>query len=322
MLPRLPGAGWEGWFFIAVPRPGAAIRFAKWHLFRIGGGRFRHPIAAVEGLRGPAEIAAFVGTADRVLHRPVSLDPNTITADRERLAVSAPERIRLAGGDGAVTLEFHDPAASLSATLACRPGGRLAWAAWPPALSYLGFPGALSGTLTAFGSDHQLDGIAIAEHAWGGSLPFDPLRVAVPWQWDVLTFDHDGGTAVVAALSIEVPWLGPAVRVRGLLPGADPPRFARQQLDYLEVGDDPAAPRRWRGRLRGPSGELDYEAVASTPAAPAFAGGAFLGFDFVGTWRRGGQLRPLQGCGFAEHRVIDPGRRGRHFLRRRGRGAV
>ena len=34
LLPRMPGAGWEGWFCIAIPRRGSPVRFTKTHLFR------------------------------------------------------------------------------------------------------------------------------------------------------------------------------------------------------------------------------------------------------------------------------------------------
>jgi hypothetical protein len=285
MLPR-PDRAWEGWFFIAVGRRGTTVRFAKWHLFRASGRG--HPIAAVEGLRGPAELCTFVGTAERVLHQPEPLGWGEIDARPGALALAVGDRFHMSGGDG-VTLRA--PGAELS----CRPRDRLEWARWP-FLHYVGFPGPLAGRLTAFGAEHRLEGTAIVEHAWGSSLPFDPLRVRAPWQWDVLCFDDEPDAPLLAALSIALPFGRRAVRVRGRLPGGARAEFTRHRVDYLD------GVRRWRGRMHGPAGELDYEAVAATPAAEAFPGGAFLGFDFAGRWRRGGQVRAISGSGFAEHR--------------------
>ncbi len=306
LLPRMPGASWEGWFFIAIGRRGQTIRFAKWHLFRGGSARL-HPIAAAEGLRGPGELCSFAGTASQVLHLPMPVEPDDITADRHVLSLTVPGRLRLAGDGAGVRLRVDDPA-GLSAEVTCRPGGdRLEWARWGGLLSYVGFPGPIEGRLRGFGGDHPLVGQGIVEHAWGASLPFDPLRVRVPWQWDVLASEQED-EPLLAALAIQLP-RRPLVRVRGRLPGGATARFDRHAVTYLEVGDA-CAPRRWLGRMSGPAGELDYEAQAATPAVPAFAGGAFLGFDFTARWRPAGSgERRLEGSGFAEHRLARAGSR-------------
>jgi hypothetical protein len=299
LLPRTRAPAWDGWFFIAIGRRGAAVRFAKWHLFRARAGG--HPIAAFEGLRGPGELGWFIGTAERVLHQAQPIAPEAIAAPGGTLSIDLPGRLRLAGDHTAVRLRFDDAAAGLAADLGCRPRDRLQWARWPGLLSYVGFPGPLDGRLTAFGRDHVLSGVAMVEHAWGAMLPFDPQRLRVPWQWDVLVFDGDGEPPVLAALTIALPGIRPPMRARGQLPGGVPARFDRHRVDYLAIDGD--TPRRWRGRMSGPSGELDYEAAATTPAAPAFPDGAFLGFEFTGRWRTAGADQPIAGTGFAEHRL-------------------
>ncbi|HTM19543.1 MAG TPA: hypothetical protein VL172_03515 [Kofleriaceae bacterium] len=300
--PRMPGPSWEGWFFIAIGRRGNAVRFAKWHLFRAGPGR-GHPIAAFEGLRGPAELCTFVGSADRVIHHCEAIAPEAIEARRGALAVVVPGRLRLHADGDRVRLRFDDPAAGLAADLGCRPRDRLEWARWGGLLNYVGFPGGLDGRLTALGGDHVLSGIAMAEHAWGGNLPIDPQRLRVPWTWDVLAFDGDGDgePPVAAALAVALPGTRRAVRMRGTLPGGAPARFDRHRVDYTAIDGD--TPRQWRGRMSGPAGELDYQATAATPAAGAFPDGAFLGFDFTGRWRGPAGERLVSGAGFAEHRL-------------------
>src|SRR5688500_4235912 len=118
LLPRQPGPTWEGWFFIAIPRRGGAVRFAKWHLYRATGGV--HPIARVEGLRGPAELCLFIGGADRVIDMAHPLAPTAIVAESGRLAVSG-GGWRMAADGGGVRMQFEDRAAGLAADIGCTP---------------------------------------------------------------------------------------------------------------------------------------------------------------------------------------------------------
>jgi hypothetical protein len=314
LRPRLPSSAWEGWFVIAIGARGTAVRWAKTHVFRSVRMPGRHPIAALEGLRAtPGEIVSWIATADAVEVERATLDGAAAAGcARDPFTLALPGALSLAPGTAPGTWRFvrdtleapgagAGAAAAIDLTLAGR--DQVEWLRLPRVLTYSGVHCAARGTVRAAGTSHDFAGLGVLEHAWGGTLPFDPQRlVRGPWHWDVLHLNDDaekpGAGAAVAALWLTIPLLGVrGVRAAGRLPGTPFRPLQPVSLEPL-ARDANGVPRSWVGRLRDAHAGADiiYEARASTPVAAAAPGVFFQGFDFELT--RAG--RRHAGSGFCE----------------------
>ena len=298
-LPRWPRSAWEGFFVIAIPRRGCPVRWLKTHLFRSRARRGFHPIAAVEGLTAKGELWGTAAFGDRLVEGRAAFEPEALRVGATGLALELPGRARLWEEAGQVALWWRDEASQLEASLTLEPREVVQWARLPPALRYLGVHARLKGALKVGKVSHDLSGLGVVEHAFGALVPFDPARFPLGrWHWDVLSFEDDDGA--LATLTVNAPLLGMrGLRAGGQVPGVMVAPISAAGVEYLEVEHD--HPKRWLGRARGSTGELVYEAVASTPLARAAPGGGFLGFNFEATFTAAGaRPRHFAGRGFCE----------------------
>ena len=339
LLPRT-GAGWEGWFVIAVGRRDSHIRWAKTHLFRSRRSQSLVPIAAVENLRSEGELVTAIATGEEVFEQRLRVNPSEIcsTTAGTNFSLEKPPHLYLSGRsvfcDGHPTcyrFEAEHPDESSRALVGRGSGGaradfqvsfrlvgtdRVQWIALPPLATYFGIHSDLEGTVKVGENSFPISGLGILEHAWGMRLPID-LNALMwgPWHWDVLSFERvDDREDVPGHVALAALWLpfgrrSIGVRALGRLPGGLQHTFSNVSVEYQDVKwmDDEAAgeprrvPRRWVGRLRDHGGDLVYEAVASTPLYPAVDHGGFMGFDFHARYRpRGGMWQRLEGSGFTE----------------------
>src|SRR5207245_1194018 len=100
-------------------------------------------------------------------------------------------------------------------------------------------------------------------------------------------------------------WAG--LRSGGAAPGAGFTTGRGLTVKVIEWREEAwrRAPARWTGRLRLGKGVVEYQARATTPAAPVFPSGGFLGFAFDGEWKLRRTAQPIRGQGFCEYRA-DP----------------
>lgn len=308
MSPQLPAAAWEGWFFIAVPRAGSQVRWAKTHLYRRKPGRFLRALGEFGGLTAEAELLTLVATGEEVLAFRRTLKPEALSGASTGFALTIDEELQWSGDGRRFIIERSS--GDLELRWVARARDRLGWIRNRLRLNCVGLHSDLSGFISAGPVAAKLEGLAIQEHAWGGRVPFPPRwLVTGRWHRDVLSFDRIGesqapGHTALAALWMEIPFSGGrGVRLMGRVPGEEFARFESFDLEVLKDGRLPGgqAPLQWRGRLSGERGVLEYEASADTPVAPEAPGGGFRGFAFEGSWSpKGGLTVAVGGRGFCE----------------------
>jgi hypothetical protein len=298
LRPRMPRAGWEGWFVITVGGAAARVRWTKTHVFRKSGRPGLRALAAVEGLDAPGEVVSFVATGDRVHRFDRRFEPGDLGfgstgwpmilegTDRPELDWRASEeRMPFRRTSGA-------PGLDLLVEIERHANDRIRWIRLPPLLTYVSRLAQATGSCAIEGQTQAIEGLALVEHAFGSLVHFDPMRlIRGPWQWDVLSFGDGCG---IAALAITVPAIGlRGVRAAGRIPGESFRSFSGFALETARTG----APQSWRGCMRDRRGGLlSYEAIAKTPIAEASPGVGFMGFEFEATYAK----RKLSGTGFTE----------------------
>jgi hypothetical protein len=298
---RAPPAAWEAYLFIAIFPEGAALRWCKLHLFSGGARAGRHCLSAVEALDGAGERVLLTATTDRVDKdaRPLSVDDFARAGDAWE--VRAPGVTWRADDDGTHSIAMDD--ARVRADVRTR--DVLWWSRIPRVLSYA----SAFGEVRWHGPHGTIAGLGIAEHAWGADTRLDVFRLAPKrWQWDVLWTGED---AVCAGLALGVAGALRGVRTGGRVPTVpfSTGRTMRIRVHEWREQDARRVPARWEGEMHLGAGVLRYEAHASTPVAPMFDGGGFLGATFEGEWRARNAStpsHPVSGTGFTEYRASLP----------------
>jgi len=281
LLPRMPRAAWEGWFFIGIGDRSCDVRWHKTHIFRSRTRAGWHPVSALEGIRTP-EVVRFAVTADRVYETRAPLAEADLHVGRDELDVAVAGALEWRGAPPSFDLVCHERG-GLGMHMEVSTRDRMQWIRAPRLLTYFGLHSGARGTVTFGGEEHPFSGLGILEHAWGAQLPFDPVRlVRGPWHWDVLAFDEEEGAAF-AGVSLPLPGLGTrGVRSSARIPGHGFTAFRNYQVDVLARRE--GVPSRWVGKMQSDRGELRYEAKAATPVLLAAPAVHFLGTEFEATF--------------------------------------
>ncbi len=316
MLPKMPRAGWEGWFSILIARKGSPVRWTKTHLYRSRKIPFFHSMGATEGMTSAGEMLTLVGLKDRV-HKDFSEFSTYGVRAGDRNYSLALDGLQWNGECPSFQFDRHTADGKMKVRLDLKARDRIEWVGLPGVITYFGLHSEAKGFIVANGERHEVRGLAVQEHAWGGLVPFDPLLVVRGrWQWDVLSFEEAQGIGKIeeptALAGIWLPVPGRrsfGMRAEGRLPGTGYHKFRGYKVEYLETekiecghkGKPGIYPKRWLGTLSDSRGNLSYEAVASTPPAAVAPGGGFIGFDFEATYRpKSGAARKMSGSGFGE----------------------
>jgi len=311
LLPKSPRVRWDGFFLIGIFPPSSPVRWLKFHLFVGEDRRGRVPIATLEGMGGRGEIFAAICLEDRLFSHKKITSFDALRSSREPFFMGLPGRLELAGSWPVFSFTVDDPASELNGRFSIEAHDRQQWCRLGHFLSYFGLHSILKGQLNLQGKDYTLEGLGILEHAWGTDtrIPL-PRLIKGFWHWDVLWFGSpEEPYATVAALAIAP--FGPRAlpfRGGGRVPGEGFQTYRGLKVVYAETRDigGTRAPVRWRGSIENRSGTIRYSAHAVGSVLKPFEYGAFLGFDFEGTYEaRSGSVRRIAGTGFTE--FSDPG---------------